>query len=95
MENKNKYELLLKSGRGSYAKDILKLEFVYDGHIYSVGDLFDEIFKLQDELKALKQELAVKEQAQNKVDGLMTQSLDLLHKKIARVEVMLNDREEK
>lgn len=93
MENKNRYEFLLKSGKGSYAKDALRLEFVYNGTIFTVGDLFDKIFQLEDQIRELKKDLAVKDHNQAKIDGLIADSIETLSTKVARLEYKNNKEE--
>lgn len=92
------YNVNIRSGsKGSYYKNYLELTFNYKDKEYSVEDLFNRIFELEGELAATREDLktakAVIEQKQEKINGLLLESIKQLTSKVARLEYKINDEE--
>ena len=71
--------------------DLLEFKYNIDGEIYTVRDIFTELFTLKEENKKLKEELSKQLTLINKVQNLITTSIDLLD---ARTLKALNEIEE-
>ena len=71
--------------------DLLEFKYNIDGEIYTVRDIFTELFTLKEENKKLKEELNKQLTLINKVQNLITTSIDLLD---ARTLKALNEIEE-
>lgn len=84
-------EILISAGKGSYKKDFLEVEFLINEKKYKVKDLFEKIFVLENENKELRVRLENAINAENKVDSMLVQSLDIAQKKLVRIEKKLED----
>ena len=71
--------------------DLLEFKYNIDGEIYTIRDIFRELFTLKEENKKLKEELSKQLTLINKVQNLITTSIDLLD---ARTLKALNEIEE-
>ena len=71
--------------------DLLEFKYNIDGEIYTIRDIFTELFTLKEENKKLKEELSKQLTLINKVQNLITTSIDLLD---ARTLKALNEIEE-
>ena len=71
--------------------DLLEFKYNIDGEIYTLRDIFTELFTLKEENKKLKEELSKQLTLINKVQNLITTSIDLLD---ARTLKALNEIEE-
>ena len=71
--------------------DLLEFKYNIDGEIYTIRDIFRELFTLKEENKKLKEELSKHLTLINKVQNLITTSIDLLD---ARTLKALNEIEE-
>ena len=71
--------------------DLLEFKYNIDGEIYTIRDIFRELFTLKEENKKLKEELSKQLTLINKVQNLITTSIEQLD---ARTLKALNEIEE-
>lgn len=77
-----------ETGKQVQELDILKIKLVHNGKEYTVGQLFELAFKMEDENIALKNrvlEVEVKVSAQAQTNILLKETLSALNKKIDEV----------
>lgn len=89
----NKNKIKVKSGSCEYFQDILDL-VVFDtetGKEYPLSELFTLILKQETEIELLKNNIKELRRVADNVDQLLTTSVDLLSKKVARLEVKLKE----
>ena len=91
MENTNLYKILLKSGKGSYPKDILELEFARNGQTYTLDELLELAFKHADQITELKREIAANEAKHARVESLLLATVEKLSAKVGRLEKKMEE----
>ena len=77
-----------ETGKTVQELDILKIKLVHVGKEYTVGQLFELAFKMEDENNALKErvlEVETKVSAQAQTNILLKETLSALNKKIDEV----------
>lgn len=94
-----KYNVNVRSGnKGNYYKNYLELTFNYKDQEYTVEDLFNRIFALEEQLKVANAEIArnkeIIEAKQEKINALMLESIKQLSAKVGRLEYKQNNNSE-
>lgn len=98
MEIKNKSaDVQIKNGKGIFSKDLLNIEVEQeDGSKIKLVDLFNDMLlkeaEMEQHLNKLDNELKQYKDFEAKIDSVFAHSLDLLQKKVARIEFLMEDK---
>lgn len=86
-----KFKVKVQSGKGEYYKDIEDLYIEIDNKEVKFADLYDYTKSLEHKVEALEGEYIENNENHKRIESVLTNAVDLLQKKVARLETLLKD----